>query len=141
MTKSVRSQAEERLAEALAAAPLPGWDLVREYRFHPTRRWRFDFAFPSQKLGIEVDGRGYHQTHQGVRNDCVKFNEAARLGWRVLRFPGTDKAKAAEWAALIVEILCSEGTANPCVPPELAHSLVQGQEASLSGLRRGRATV
>lgn len=106
MAASVRSRAEEDLAAALQRVALPGWDLVREYRFHPERRWRWDFAFPSQKLAIEVDGRGRHQTVAGVRSDCEKMNEATRLGWRVLRFPATDRDHAAEWAALIVELLC-----------------------------------
>lgn len=99
------SAAEECLARALAADPLPGWDLTREYRFHPTRRWRWDFCFPSQKLAIEIDGRGYHQTVKGVRADHEKQNEAVRLGWRVLRFPATDAKRAHEWAALIRECL------------------------------------
>lgn len=102
---SVRSLAEEALAEALATDPLPGWDLTREHVFHAERKWRFDFAFPSQKLAVEIDGRGRHQRVAGVRADCEKGNEAALLGWRVLHFPATDKRKAAEWAAFIREVL------------------------------------
>lgn len=102
---SVRSAAEDALVAALEADPLEGWDLTREYRFHPTRRWRFDLAFPSQKLAIEVDGRGAHQTVVGVRRDCEKGNEAVRRGWRLLRFPATDKAHAREWAELVRECL------------------------------------
>jgi very-short-patch-repair endonuclease len=105
----VRSLAEEALAEALAADPLPGWDLTREFVFHEERKWRFDFAFPSVKLAVEVDGRGRHQRVDGVRKDCEKGNEAALLGWRVLRFPATDKRKAAEWAAFIREVLVTPG--------------------------------
>ena len=29
---------------------------MSEYRFHETRRWRFDFAYPEQLLAIEVEG-------------------------------------------------------------------------------------
>ena len=61
----------------------------REYRFHPTRRWRFDLAFPSRWVAVEVDGgafiAGRHARGAGIRNDCEKFSEAAALGWRVLR--------------------------------------------------------
>lgn len=101
------SLAEDYLMKALQRDPVPGWDLVREFRFHPTRLWRLDFAFPSVKLGIEIDGRGRHQTVAGVRADCEKMNEAVRLGWRILRFPATDKANALEWARLIKEVLCT----------------------------------
>jgi very-short-patch-repair endonuclease len=103
----MKSRAEEYLARALAEDPIPGWDLTREHRFHPVRRWRFDFAFPSVRLAVEVDGRGHHQTVKGVRDDCEKMNEAVRLGWRVLRFPATDKKDARQWAALIREVLCT----------------------------------
>lgn len=104
---SVRSQAEQALLKSLRDNPLTGWDLVVEHRFHPVRLWRFDIAFPSQRLAIEIDGRGRHQTVVGVRRDCEKHNEAVRLGWRVLHFPATDKRLAHEWADLIREILCS----------------------------------
>lgn len=78
---------------------------VREYRFHPERRWRFDAAWPSIKLAVEIDGRGRHQTVVGARNDCEKANEAIRLGWRVLRFPAVDKKHADDWVRTILEVM------------------------------------
>jgi very-short-patch-repair endonuclease len=101
----LRSKGEECLALELERSALPGWDLVREHRFHPTRAWRFDFAWPSQKLAVEVDGRR-HRTCAGQRSDSEKLNEATRMGWRVLRFPSSDWRKAPEWAALAIECLC-----------------------------------
>ena len=103
----MKSAAEDYLALALALSPVAGWDLEREYRFHPTRKWRFDFAFPSQKLAIEIEGFGRHQTVSGYMADLEKYNEATRLGWRLLRFPARDKLKAHGWAALIKEVLCA----------------------------------
>lgn len=99
------SIAEENLFNALMREPIPGWDITREYRFHPVRKWRFDIAFPSVRLAIEIDGRGKHQTVAGVRNDCEKQNEAVRLGWRIMRFPATDRSKAGDWAYMIREVL------------------------------------
>ena len=62
----------------------------REYVFAPPRRWRFDFAWPSQRIAVEVDGGtwigGRHVTGTGLRADHQKFNAAALGGWRVLRF-------------------------------------------------------
>ena len=59
---------------------------VREYRFHPTRRWRFDFAWPPQKVALEVSGGRY--AFAGGRHasddDHGKLNAAAAMGWRVL---------------------------------------------------------
>ncbi len=28
----------------------------REHRFHPTRKWRFDFAWPDDRLAVEMEG-------------------------------------------------------------------------------------
>lgn len=102
-----RSKAEECLAAALESNPLPGWDLVREYQFDASRRWSLDFAWPSQRLAIEVEGH-YHRTHAGQVKDSEKFNEAVRQGWRVLRYPANKLTppKARELVLLAWELLC-----------------------------------
>jgi len=62
---------------------------VLEHRFHPTRRWRFDAAWLSHKLAVEVDGGGFvqgrHSRGAGMEKDAEKFAEAMLLGWRVIR--------------------------------------------------------
>jgi very-short-patch-repair endonuclease len=58
----------------------------REFKFHPERRWRFDFAFPDRNLAVEVEGIGRHQTIGGFKKDAEKYNAAALLGWMVLRY-------------------------------------------------------
>lgn len=64
----------------------------QEYKFHPRRKWRFDFAWPKMLVAVEVEGgkwvKGRHQRPQGFEADCEKYNEAARMGWRVFRFTG-----------------------------------------------------
>ena len=71
----------------LAHALPPGW--VSEYRFHATRRWRFDYAWPDHMIALEVEGgafvRGRHNRGAGFRKDIEKYNAATLLGWRVLR--------------------------------------------------------
>lgn len=65
---------------------------VPEYKFHPDRRWRFDWAWPDQRIMIacEQEGgiwtRGRHTRGMGYLNDMDKYNEAAKLGWRIFRF-------------------------------------------------------
>ena len=70
------------------SVPMP----IREYRFDPLRRWRFDFAWPAQLMAIEVEGgtwrRGRHNRAVGFEKDCEKYNAAAMAGWRVLRYTG-----------------------------------------------------
>lgn len=102
----MKSDAEEAFAESWKHFGLQGGEPVREFKFHPTRRWRFDFAWPSQKVALEIDGRGRHQTIAGVRGDCEKYNAAVAMGWRVLRFPATDKRCARDWVELAAELIC-----------------------------------
>ena len=63
-----------------------------EFRFAPPRRWRFDFAFPAQKVAIECEGatwiNGRHNRGAGFAADCEKYNQASMDGWTLLRFTG-----------------------------------------------------
>ena len=85
-----KSDLEATLANQIRDVGLP--EPEREYRFHPTRRWRFDFAWPDYMLAVEVEGgvwiRGAHNRGAGFIKDCIKYNEAAVLGWVVLRVAG-----------------------------------------------------
>ena len=85
------SALEELFALQLRAAQL-GQGLRREHAFHPTRRWRFDFAWPADKVAVEVEGGhwtgGRHVRGCGFEADCEKYLEAMVLGWRVLRVTG-----------------------------------------------------
>ncbi len=66
-----------------------------EYAFHPTRRWRFDMAWPDKKVACEVEGGIWMQTDTGrgkghahperFTGDCEKYSEAAIYGWRLIR--------------------------------------------------------
>ena len=64
---------------------------VAEHRFHPARKWRWDFACPSQKIALELEGLvsgavvGRHQTPPGYEKDCIKYNEGILQGWRLIR--------------------------------------------------------
>lgn len=63
---------------------------VREYRFHATRRWRFDFAWPSLGIAVEIHGGihsgGRHTRGTGFEKDREKMNAAQLDGWRVFEF-------------------------------------------------------
>jgi hypothetical protein len=83
---------------------------VRELKFHPTRDWRFDYAWPAQKIALEVEGvvygaggqlTGRHVHASGFREDCLKYGEAFRLGWTVLRVlpEQISSGLAADWLA------------------------------------------
>ncbi len=78
----------------LVACYSAGLDLVEEYRFHKSRKWRFDLAVPSRKIAFEYEGifRGNtrHIRNTGYSKDCEKYNHAALLDWRVYRFTAFD---------------------------------------------------
>jgi len=122
------SKLEDTMAQQMALAKLPAW--VSEYRFHPVRRWRFDFAWPEKMIALEVEGgqfthgkpiRHYdprrkkrattqisrHLSPMGFEGDCKKYNAAALLGWRVIRVT-TQMVKSGEAFATIADAL--EGT-------------------------------
>jgi len=79
---------------------MPGW--VAEFRFHPARRWRFDFANPGAawRLAVEVEGGvwsrggGRHNRGTGFVSDLEKYNAAALHGWTVLRYTPQQLADA-----------------------------------------------
>ena len=70
-----------------------------EYKFHPSRKWRFDFAFPEIMFALEIEGgvwsKGRHTRGTGFVNDINKYNEATMMGWKVLRAATVDQALVA----------------------------------------------
>ena len=81
------SAAEAELALFLKILKVP--PPQREYRFHPTRKWRFDFAWPGERLAVEVEGityeQGRHQRKEGFEKDLEKYEAALLRGWTVYR--------------------------------------------------------
>jgi very-short-patch-repair endonuclease len=96
------SEGEATLALHIRAHKLP--EPQREFRFVSDRRWRFDFAWPDLKLAVEVEGavwtNGRHTRGSGYVKDMEKYNRAAVLGWRVLRF-STEQVKRGEAVAAL----------------------------------------
>lgn len=82
------SALEDILAFQVKAQKLPQPE--REFRFHPERRWRADFAWPDRKIIAECEGavwvNGRHTRGSGFTADCEKYNAAALLGYRLFRF-------------------------------------------------------
>ena len=74
-------------------------ECVKEYKFHPERRWRFDYAIPEHKIALEVEGgvwtQGRHTRPQGFLGDVEKYNTATLMGWRVFRTTPTELYRTA----------------------------------------------
>lgn len=83
------SQGELLMEQLLAEAEVP---FSREHKFHPDRKWRFDFVLLplTRKIAIEIEGgifnNGRHTRGKGFETDAMKYNAAVMLGWRVLRY-------------------------------------------------------
>lgn len=104
------SYLEKQFMRLLQRHQLP--NPVREYQFHPVRKWRFDFAWPKLKVAVEIDGGtfanwstpGNHAAGKRYQKDCMKNNAAQLEGWVVLRadreMAGTD-----EFGALVRQML------------------------------------
>lgn len=88
------SEGETVLATHLKACKI---SFEQEYKFHPTRKWRADFFITGTKILVEVEGGiwsgGRHTRGKGYLGDMEKYNEAAMMGYTVLRF-STEQVKS-----------------------------------------------
>lgn len=95
----------EMLAQIAAARLLP---CSPQYRFHRTRMWRFDFAWPELLFAVEVNGaifvHGAHSRGKGQENDMEKIAEAAILGWTTICVSSNQikSGEALRWIETIV---------------------------------------
>lgn len=117
---------EAAVEEQLTAAGLPPF--VREYRFAADelgegkglrarlkaadlQDWRIDFAWPRQKIALEVDGGtwikggGGHNTGKGYEGDRDKDAALLVRGWRVLRVTPVhvQDGRAVRWVTTLLE--------------------------------------
>jgi very-short-patch-repair endonuclease len=91
----------------------PAFPMVREHRFHPVRRWRFDAAWPDERLKVacELDGAvhagGRHTRGKGFEADAEKRNAAQTMGWVVLVYTAKDltKTRGPETVRAVLQVL------------------------------------
>ena len=86
-----REALEREFAVQIRATRLP--EPRRQFMFHPVRKWHADFAWPSMKLIVEIDGGtwsgGRHVRGKGYEEDRERDAEANMLGYTVIRFTST----------------------------------------------------
>lgn len=75
------SEAEEAFLAIVRSAGLP--DPLPQCLVEGRRR---DFAWPHERIVVEVDGWRYHHTTQAAERDAARDNEAGLAGWLALRF-------------------------------------------------------
>ncbi len=96
---------------------IDGPKLVEELKFHPSRKWRFDFAHPDTMVAVEIEGGIWDQSRHtrpvGFIKDCEKYNAGTKLGWFIFRLPGIFITEEA--LLEIKELICQLNTQN--TPP------------------------
>jgi hypothetical protein len=87
-----------------------------EFLFAPPRKFRFDLCWPFEKIALEIEGGLYgngkpcplckraaprgHSSVTGILRDMEKYNLAAELGFRVVRFTPQQIEKGEAFALL-----------------------------------------
>lgn len=84
--------------------------LKAEYKFCPTRRWRFDYAHIESKVAIELEGGtwvvGRHNHPASIEADMEKYNTASELGWKLIRLtPGMLDREPDRWRSVIMRCI------------------------------------
>lgn len=108
---SRKAQLEQRFVEAwyrlFPRLPRP----QMQYKFHPKRQWKFDFAWDDlgTMIAVEIDGgsfvNGGHNRPVQQAKDYEKSREAVKLGWRVLRYNTIDMKDAEAVATEVAEMI------------------------------------
>ena len=85
-----RDDPEDQLAAALSLLPSPLCDFTRQHPYVPGRKFAADFAWPAQRVIVEINGGVWsgqaHGSISGILRDNERGNLAALEGYRVLRF-------------------------------------------------------
>jgi very-short-patch-repair endonuclease len=111
------------LAQRVDRDPVPGSVLERNFLGalrrsglpEPRRQWPVrrggrviaivDFAYPEQRVVIEVDGYRYHTGRRDWQRDLARQNEIVACGYDVLRFTSQDVAEHPDETCARVAIL------------------------------------
>ena len=100
------SRAERICWEQLRAHRLQG---IKFRRQHPIGRYFADFACPSRKIVIEIDGE--HHADQ-LEADNRRTAEMEATGWRVIRFAANEVVQNPEGIWVAVQ-LALDSSRNP----------------------------
>ncbi len=98
--------------------------LGMEHRFHPVRRWRFDYAFPQIKVAVDYDGVMFrsvgHNSLEKIIKDMERSNHAQLCGWDIYK-ANAKTVQNKEFFAIIEEAVSNAVDEAECdyTPPEL----------------------
>lgn len=121
-----RTRIERRLCRILDSLGLAGKYLTNQL----VGGREVDVLFPEHRIIMEADGEPYHQG-EAMRRDRIRDQELFALGYRVIRFWGTDLVRA-PWRVrrkLVVRL---------CGGPLRLRGLTEGERILLADVMRKR---
>lgn len=106
------------MRKRMTEAELKFWNAVRAHRLMgmgfrrqvPIGPYIVDFACPSHKLIVEIDG-SQHGDDQTMRADAVRTRFLEESGWTILRFSNADALAALD--DLCLHVITVAGLARP----------------------------
>ncbi len=103
-----QSPLETRVLRLIRRSGLP--EPIRQYEVTDGRRRAVvDFAWPDQRVAVEVDGYRYHSGRRRWENDRARQNMLTLLGWRVIHVTARDLKRPDEVATRIAAALALAG--------------------------------
>ena len=66
------------------------------YPQYPALNYFIDFADPHRKVGLECDGKNFHDADR----DAIRDRRLSDAGWVIYRVPGKDCMRQPDWAAI-----------------------------------------
>lgn len=88
------------IGKAGLPAPVPQYEVRRP---DGTFVARVDFAYPSVRLAIEIDGYAFHSARADWHRDRTRQNELIAAGWTPLRFTKLDLMSRKHWVVAHVQ--------------------------------------
>jgi len=106
-----RSELEDRFVALLDAHDLP-----RPATNASVEGMEVDACWPQQRVAVELDGWGTHQTRQAFQNDRERSNDLTVADWALLRFTWADVTRRPEQTAARVARALARGRRYPPDP-------------------------
>lgn len=104
---------ETRFSRLVRRAGLPALDRQHDIRDHGRLVAVVDFAYPAQRIAIEIDGYRWHSGRARWERDLIRRNAITALGWRVLHITSTDIKRYPERVVSTIEAALREVARSP----------------------------
>lgn len=84
------------------------WKKIRKHGFIPQYaidKFNIDFALPSKKLAVEINGGHFHSSPKKIKQDIAKRKCIEACGWRIESFQILDEKQAGKISSKIASLI------------------------------------